>query len=58
MRILIILLNLFVFASCCARLATNTQVIHAVDSVNTHADSVTILRDAIAKFNEVQDSHI
>ncbi len=58
MRILIILLNLFVFASCSARLATNTQVIHAVDSVNTHADSVTILRDATAKFNEVQDSHI
>ncbi|MEN9998762.1 MAG: hypothetical protein RI922_1752 [Bacteroidota bacterium] len=58
MRILFILFNLFVFTSCRARLVSDTQVIEHVDIVNTHADSVTNLRNAIAKFNEVQDSHI
>lgn len=58
MKNLIILINLLIFTSCRTRLVTDSHLNQSVETVNALTDSVTNLRNVIADFNEVQDSHI
>lgn len=58
MRILFCFLNLLIITSCRSSLETERPVKHPIENVKIETDSVKILRNEIANFNEVQGSNI
>lgn len=57
-RIIVIFLNLLIITSCHSSLVTEGTAKHPIENVKIEKDSVIILRNEIANFNEVQGSNI